>query len=70
MHIYLLKYKITDRINIKFIIMSEMGMMDNGHFFCFLEMKMLNVLIILLLLILMKQIIKCLCLLISACNCL
>lgn len=36
MCIYLLKYKIrTDRINIKFIIMSELGMMDNGHFFLF-----------------------------------
>ena len=51
MHIYMLKYKIrTDGINIRFIIMkSEMGMMDNGLFFCFLEMEMLNVLIILLL---------------------
>ena len=34
MHIYMWKYKIrTDRINIKFIIMSELGMMDNGHIF-------------------------------------
>ena len=38
MHIYLLKYKITDRINIKFIIMkSGMGMVDKGKFFLFFD---------------------------------